>query len=118
MSMLATAIFAAAIAATGANNAPVSPTGEPQDATLHFVSPGAALAGISFGMNSVDGRTLFLDQRTSTHLAGGRQTIWYSCPNEPTLQDSAVTFDFVPGKRYELVCRSGQAAQVRIAEGC
>ena len=118
MSMLATAMFAAAIVSAGGTNAPVNPNSDPQGATLRFVSSGAVLAGISFGMNSVDGRMLVLDQRTSTHLAGGRQTIWYSCPNEPTLQDAAVTFDFVPGKRYELVCRSGQAAQVRIAEGC
>jgi len=112
MSMLANAVFAAALAATGG-------TSQPQDATLRFVASDSALVGISFGMSAVDGRTLLLDQRTSTHLAAGRRTIWYSCPNEAGMQEgSALSFDFVPGKRYELACRSGLPAQIREAEDC
>ena len=110
MSMLATAVFAAALAATGS-------TSQSQDATLSFVASGSPLVGISFGMSAVDGRTLVLDQRTSTQLAAGRRTIWYSCPNEAGMQ-GALSFDFEPGTRYELACRNGLPAQIRAAEGC
>ena len=117
MSMLANAVFAAAVAASGTSPAP-SGAGEPKDATLRFVSSEAALVGISFGMNAVDDRALLLDQRTSTHLAAGRRTIWFSCPNEPALKDgSRISFDFEPGKRYALSCGSGQA-QIREDENC
>jgi hypothetical protein len=117
MSMIANAVFAAAaLSSLGGMSSTARAAGKAPDATLRFVSANAALAGISFGMNAVDGRSLLLDQRTSTHLAGGRRTIWYSCPNEPMSQ--GITFDFVPGTRYELACRAGQAAQVRVAEDC
>ncbi|MGH8030117.1 MAG: hypothetical protein ACREO3_09295 [Arenimonas sp.] len=117
MSTLATAILAATVAALGTNPT-VHGAGEPQEATLRFVSSEVALVGISFGLDAVDQRALLLDQRTSTQLAAGRRTIWFTCPNEPATRDgSRLTFDFVPGKSYELSCGSGQA-QIRIAEGC
>ena len=118
MSMLATAVIAAAIATFGGANIPSQKPSETPAATLHFVAANSTLAGISFGMNAVDGRTLLLDQRTNTQLAAGRRTIWYSCPNEPAAQVGALTFDFAPGTRYELTCRSGLGAQIRVAEGC
>ena len=119
MSMLATALFAASLATVSGASAPAPATSAPQDATLRFVAAKSVLAGISFGMNTVDGRPLLLDQRTSIQLGAGRRTIWYSCPNEPmSAQGSPITIDVKAGTRYELVCRAGQQAQIRAAKGC
>jgi hypothetical protein len=113
MSVLATAAFAA-LATIGATGSPSQTAAVSRDATLNFVSSNSVLAGISFGMNAVDGRSLLLDQRTSTRLAAGRRTIWYSCPGA---QGGAISFDFAPETRYELSCGS-LGAQIRVAEGC
>ena len=109
MSLLASAILVATLSTAGA---------PPQDASLRFVSKQPVLVGISFGLNAVDGRALVLGQRTATQVAAGRRTIWYSCPNGPLMSEgSSLSFDFVPGKNYELSCGSG-GAQIRVAEGC
>ena len=119
MTRFAIPLFASALLAAGGHSIPANAATQPLDASLSFVSKDTPLIGVSFGLNAVDGQVLLLDQRSSTHVASGLRTISYTCLNEPQMAGSSrVIFDFVPGEKYELVCRSGQSAFIRPAEEC
>ncbi|HET7843884.1 MAG TPA: hypothetical protein VFL14_07020 [Xanthomonadales bacterium] len=94
---------------------PVSERG----ATLSFVSPEAALIGNAYGINAVDSEARVLDERIDTFVASGLRTVWYACPGEAGPVDgSRMSFEFEPGKHYELVCRAGLEATIRESEDC
>lgn len=91
----------------------------PTEATLTFVAPYSALVGNSFGMDKIDSLPLVMDQRHEMKLESGVRTVWYSCPGEAAPQyGSRTSFAFEAGKMYELVCRSGQEAEIREADNC
>lgn len=119
MKRIAISLFALSLLAAGSYSAPVNAATQHQDALLRFVSKDSTLIGVSFGLSAVDGQVLLFDQRSSTHVASGLRTISYTCLDESQMAGSSrVTFDFVPGQKYELVCRSGQSALIRPAEEC
>lgn len=88
-------------------------------ASLQFVANGNPLAGISYGIDSVDERRSAYGQRVATRVLAGTRTIQYSCPGErATVRGSRMSFDFKAGENYELVCRAGQQALIRRADNC
>jgi hypothetical protein len=114
MSIASALVVAAAFAAT----APMSPQGA-GPATLTFHSEGQLLAGSVYGLDAIDEQTRFFGQRLSAEVAAGHRTVRYSCPTAPAMDGgSRLTFDFIPGGKYELVCRSGQAAEIRRTDDC
>jgi hypothetical protein len=93
---------------------PAAPT-----ATLQFVDKDMPLAGISYGIDFIDGNRNAFGQRVSTAVPAGTRTVWYTCPGEaPMSSGSRLSFDFKAGERYELVCRTGQDALIRRADNC
>jgi hypothetical protein len=92
---------------------PAAPT-----ASLRFVAADP-LAGISYGIVSVDERRSVYGQRVSTSVLAGTRTVAYTGPGElTTVRGSQMSFDFNAGENYELVCRAGQQALIRRADNC
>jgi hypothetical protein len=117
MAKLVGLLVVSVLAAASPAIASSEPTPQAKDAVLQYVAPFQVLTGVSYGMSAVDSRPLFLDQRASTHVASGLRTVWYSCPNEaPASGGSRLSFEFEPGRVYELVCRAGQQAEIRAAD--
>jgi hypothetical protein len=85
-----------------------------QTATLSFNSQTQVLDGYAYGIEAVDGQALGFGQKLSAEVAVGRKTVLYSCPNNSG--GSALTFDFLPGRKYELVCNPDAEAEIRPAD--
>lgn len=110
-------LVVSALAATAPSPSSTLPA-PPKDASLLYVAQFQPLAGISYGMTAVDGRPLILDQRVIARVAPGLRTVWYSCPNgSKGTGGSRLSFNFKAGQAYELACREGQQAEIRVA-GC
>ena len=96
----------------------VSTTSPPAaDASLRFVAKDQPLAGISFGIDAIDGQRRGYGQKTSARLLAGRRTVWYTCPGQASA-GARMSFDFEAGGRYELDCSAGPEAVIRRAEDC
>jgi len=105
------------LAATTATTVAAAPSPAPADAQLAFVARGTPLAGISFGIEAVDGQRSGYGGRMSTRVLAGRRTVWYSCPGQPAMDGgSRMSFDFEAGRRYELACEAGKQAVIRPAD--
>ena len=115
----AIAFLASAFATVAPSAADKLPVTTSKDAVIHYVSPFQTPVGYIYGMSAVDSLPLVLDQRSSTRVASGLRTVWYSCPNELAMAGgSRLSFDFKAGGTYELVCHAGQRAEIRTAEEC
>ncbi len=118
MSSLTSLLVAAALAAAA------QPTPHPTNpssaaATLAFVAKDQVLVGIVYGIDAVDAKPSSYGQRISANISAGQRTVWYSCPNAPQMgSGSHVTFDFVAGHHYSLVCRAGKDAVIRQSDEC
>jgi|SRR5690348_3342014 len=111
--VISTVAFAAILAsATPSGQA----TQQDPPATLSFSSQTQVLDGYVYGLEAIDGRDLGYGQKVSTDVAAGHSTIQYSCPGESNAGSSVLTFEFLPGRKYELVCGFGEEAQIRPAD--
>lgn len=91
----------------------------PPEASLSFVSKDQTLLGVVYGIDAVDAQPRVYGQRLSASVSAGKRTAWYSCPNEPQMSGSSrITFDFVAGQHYELICQTGKAAVIRSQDDC
>jgi hypothetical protein len=117
-----TSSFALLVAsAFAALTAPSSPAEEPAAATasLTFKAKGAALVGTVYGLDAIDDEARVYGQRASAEILAGRRTVSYTCPDAPLgIDGSRLSFDFEAGSHYELVCRAGQQAEIRLVDGC
>ena len=107
MSVLASVLLLAASSASPAS----------ADASLRFVAKDQPLAGISFGIDAIDGQRSAYGQKTSARLLAGRRTVWYTCPGQASA-GASMSFEFEAGGRYELDCGAGPEAVIRRADDC
>ena len=111
MALLATALMASTFALSAAGAAPPAHV---RPATLSFGASADMLAGISYGLDSVDARPLLFSERRATNIPAGVRTVAFSCPaTGGASQAASITFDFSDGGAYRLVCRAGKAAIVK-----
>ena len=119
MSSLPALIAVAALAASGGQEAPDAGQPSTGPASLKFVAKDPMLGEAIYGIDAIDGLARAYGQRQAADVAAGLRTVWYSCPAAPVMDGgSRVTFEFVAGRKYELVCRSGQEAEIRAADNC
>lgn len=119
MGSLSSLLVVSALAAAGGQAPPAPSQQSSEPASVSFVAEDLALAGIAYGIDAVDALPRVFGDRLSTHVSAGNRTVWYSCPNAPRVEGgSHLTFNFVGGRRYELVCRHGQDAEIRPSDEC
>jgi hypothetical protein len=115
--IVAAALLASALAAASPGPAISEPATQARGASLRFVSGSLLPVEIFQGLNAVDNQQLILAGRTSTRVAAGVRTVFYTCPNQPQPAGGArLSFDFQADRAYELVCRAGQPAEIRAAD--
>lgn len=69
-----------------------------------------------YGLIAIDSHRLDPDQKLQAYVAQGRRTVSYACPDVITMDGPArLTYEFVAGATYELVCGKNGAAQIRIS---
>jgi len=117
MNSLSALLFASALAGGQAAPAPQQP--QTEQASLYFVAKGQILVGTLYGIDSIDASQSVFGKRTIAKVLAGRRTVWYSCPNAPQMAGgSRLTFNFVAGHQYELVCEPGKEAAIRQSDEC
>jgi hypothetical protein len=120
MSALSVAFaLSALVSASGpATSAAVTPSPS-APASLTFVSNGQLLVGTVYGISAIDAKAQVYGRHLSANVPAGRRTVWYSCPNALQMsKGSSLSFDFVAGKQYELVCQPAQQAMIRATDDC
>jgi hypothetical protein len=120
MSSLSIVLVVSALSATSGQ---ATPSAEQQlssgQASLSFVSKDQVLVGTVYGIAAIDAQPRVYGQHLSANVSAGQRTVWYSCPNSPQASNgSNITFDFVAGHQYELVCQPAEGAMIRLAEKC
>lgn len=119
MSGLSSLLVVSVLAVAGGQEKSVSQPPSPKQASLSFVSESQVLAGMVYGIDAIDAQTRIFGQRLAANISAGRRTVWYSCPNAPQMTGgSRLTFDFEAGRRYQLVCRTGKDAEIRLSDEC
>ena len=119
MSSLASLLVVSALSAAGGQAVPAAQPPSSEPASLSFVSNVQALAGIAYGIDAIDAQPSFFEQRVSANVSAGRRTVSFSCPDTPQMTGgSHLTFDFVAGRHYELVCEPAKDAVIRPADEC
>lgn len=120
MSSLSILLVVSALAASG--NPATTPTEQRLpfgSASLSFVSKDKMLVGTVYGISAVDAQSQAYGKLLSTNVLAGHRTVWYSCPNVPQSSDgSRISFDFVAGGHYELVCQPSKGAVIRSVDEC
>jgi hypothetical protein len=112
--LLVASALAALTGSAGRADEPAAAT-----ASLTFKAKGAVLVGTAYGLDAIDDEPRIYGQRTSAEFLAGRRTVAYTCPDTPIgIDGSRLTFDFQAGSHYELVCRNGQEAEIRVTDGC
>ena len=107
-SVAAAAILALATSAAHGNANQDSP------ATLSFNSQTQVLDGFVYGIEAIDGQAFGFGQKLSAEVAAGHRTVQYACPSTlDGIGKSSLAFDFVPGRKYELICNAGADAEIR-----
>ena len=57
--------------------------------------------------------------RVAAEVLAGRRAVAYTCPDMPLGVDGArLDYEFAAGSAYELVCRPGQSAAIRLVDDC
>lgn len=120
MSSLSSLLVVSALAAAGGPATPPAEQRPPSGpASLSFVSKDQVLVGTVYGIAAIDAQPQAYGQRLSANVSAGRRTVWYSCPNAPQMSGgSRITFDFVAGRHYKLVCQSTMDAMIRSEDEC
>ncbi len=120
MSSLSILVFVSALAtASGPTTAPTEQRTSSGPATLSFVSKDQMLVGTVYGISAIDAQPQAYGKLLSTNVLAGHRTVWYSCPNTAQVSGrSVIEFDFVAGRRYELVCQPTKSAMIRPADDC
>ncbi len=119
MSSLSSLLVVSALAAAGSPTMPSEQHPASEPATLSFLAKDQVLVGTVYGIDAIDAQPRAYGQRLSANISAGRRTVWYSCPNAPQMADgSRLSFDFVAGGRYTLVCQPEKEAVIRSADDC
>ncbi|HST29030.1 MAG TPA: hypothetical protein VLK26_11760 [Rudaea sp.] len=110
------AVVIAAILATVTSSAH-SAVHQDSPATLSFNSQTQVLDGYVYGIDAIDGQEFGFGQKLSAAVAAGHRTVQYSCPSSHNGSGkSSLAFDFLPGRKYQLVCNTGADAEIQPAD--
>lgn len=113
MSALSIVLALSTLGSAAAQPAPAAP------ASLSFVSKNPLLVGTVYGISAIDAKAQVYGRHLSANVPAGHRTVWYACPDAPQMTGkSSISFDFVAGQRYELVCQPAQQAMIRPLDEC